>query len=99
MFKNKEYVLAILREGGFSKAAEKLYVSQPSLSATVRRIEEKLSTPIFDRATNPIALTEVGKEYVKSANEIERIERDMKQFVSDRVNFCTGEIKIGASSL
>ncbi len=99
MFRNKEYVLAILREGGFSKAAEKLYISQPSLSATVRRIEEKLSVPIFDRSSNPIALTEVGKEYVKYALEIERMENDLEQFVSDTVNFCTGEIKIGASSL
>ena len=99
MFRNKEYVLAILREGGFSKAAEKLYVSQPSLSATVRRIEEKLTVPIFDRSSNPTALTDVGKEYVKCALEIERMERDLEQFVSDTVNFCTGEIKIGASSL
>lgn len=99
MFRNKEYVLAIIREGGFSKAAEKLYVSQPSLSATVRRIEERLTVPIFDRTSNPIALTDAGKEYVKHALEIERMERDLEQFVSDRVNFCTGEIKIGASSL
>ena len=99
MFRNKEYVLAVVREGGFSKAAEKLYISQPSLSATIRRIEEKLTVPIFDRTTTPITLTDAGREYVKHANEIERMERDMEQYISDRVNLFAGEIKIGASSL
>lgn len=99
MFRNKEYVLAILREGGFSKAAEKLYISQPSLSATIKRIEEKLSVPIFDRSSTPISLTEAGREYVRIANEIERMERDIERYINDRVNLSVGEIKIGASSL
>ena len=99
MFKNKDYVLAIVKEGGFSKAAEKLYVSQPSLSATVRRIEERLSLPIFDRTTTPITLTEAGKEYVRYAVEMERMERDFERYISDRVNLSVGEIRIGGSSL
>ena len=99
MFRNKEYVLAVIREGGFSKAAEKLYISQPSLSATVKRIEEKLTVPIFDRTTNPISLTEVGREYVRYAMEIDRRERDFERYINDRVNLLVGEIKIGGSSL
>lgn len=99
MFRNKEYVLAIVREGGFSKAAEKLYISQPSLSATIKRIEEKLTVPIFDRSSTPISLTEAGREYVRLANEIERMEHDLEQYINDRVNLSVGEIKIGASSL
>lgn len=99
MFRNKEYVLAIVREGSFSKAAEKLYVSQPSLSATIRRIEQKLTVPLFDRTSTPITLTEAGYEYVKHANEIERMEHDLERFISDRINLTAGEIKIGGSSL
>ncbi|MBO5879246.1 MAG: LysR family transcriptional regulator [Clostridia bacterium] len=99
MFKNKEYVLAIVNEGGFSKAAEKLYISQPSLSATIKRIEEKLTAPIFDRTTTPITLTEIGKEYVNHALEIERMERDFERYISDCVNLSAGEVKIGGSSL
>ncbi len=99
MFRNKEYILTIVREGGFSKAAEKLYISQPALSATVKRIEEKLTVPIFDRTSTPIALTEVGKEYVKHAYDIERMEQDLERYINDRVNLSVGEIKIGASSL
>ena len=99
MFRNKEYVLAVVREGGFSKAAEKLYISQPSLSATIKRIEEKLTVPIFDRTTTPITLTDAGRQYVRHANEIDRMERDLERYISDRVNLLAGDIKIGASSL
>ena len=99
MFKNKEYILAIVREGGFSKAAEKLYISQPSLSATVKRVEERLSMPIFDRSTTPITLTEVGKEYVRRAMEIEEVERDFELYISDRTGLSVGEVRIGGSSL
>ena len=99
MFKSKEYILAIVREGGFSRAAEKLYISQPSLSATVKRVEEKLTMPIFDRSTTPICLTEVGKEYVRRAIEIEEVERDFEIYISDRAGLSVGEVRIGGSSL
>ena len=99
MFRNKEYILAIIREGSFSRAAEKLYISQPSLSATVKRIEEKLTVPLFDRTTTPITLTEVGREYVRIAMEIDRRERDFERYINDRINLLVGEIKIGGSSL
>jgi len=99
MFRNKDYVLAILKEGSFTKASEKLYVSQPSLSATIRRLEEKISAKIFDRSTSPISLTETGKEYVKYALEIEQKERDFERYVLDYTNLLTGTIKIGGSSM
>ena len=96
--KNKNYVLTILKEGNFSKAAEALYVSQPSLSATVKRIEDKISAPIFDRSTNPISLTEVGAEYVRCAAEIESTEKDFERFLEDNLNLTNGKIRIGGSS-
>ena len=99
MFKNKEYILAIVREGSFSRAAEKLYISQPSLSATVKRIEEKIALPIFDRTTTPISLTEAGREYVSHALEMERLEEDFERYISDCINLSVGEVKIGGSSL
>ena len=98
MFRNKEYILAVYREGGFTKAAEKLFVSQPSLSASIKRVEEKVSAPIFDRSSNPIALTEIGREYVKYAMEIEEKEKDFARCVSDHTNLLKGKIRIGGSS-
>ena len=99
MFKNKEYILTIYREGGFSRAAEKLYVSQPSLSASVKRIEERVGAPIFDRTTTPISLTDVGKRYVDYALEIEEREQDLERYIADSRDLLTGTLKIGGSSL
>ena len=98
MFKNKNYVLAILKEGSFSKAAEALYVSQPSLSATIKRIEYKIAAPIFDRSTNPVSLTEIGTEYLRCATEIEASEKNFEKFLEDNLNLASGKIRIGGSS-
>lgn len=99
MFTNKNYILTIAETGSFSKAAKRLYVSQPSLSATVKRLEDKISVPLFDRSTTPISLTEAGEEYVRCALEIEEKERNFKQYISDVTNSFTGSIRIGGSSL
>jgi len=98
MFRNKEYILSVYQEGGFTKAAERLFVSQPSLSASIKRIEEKVGAPIFDRSSNPISLTEVGVEYVKYALDIQEKEKDFARYMSDHTNLMTGKIRIGGSS-
>lgn len=60
-FANMEYVYEVYKEGSFSRAAANLYISQPALSATVKKIEKKIGMPLFDRSTVPIQLTECGK--------------------------------------
>jgi len=99
MFTNKEYILEVYKEKSFSKAAENLYISQPSLSASVKRIEDKIGAPVFDRSTSPITLTEIGCQYVKQAMEIEKIEHNFINYINDRLNILKGEINIGGSSL
>lgn len=99
MFENKEYVLEVYKEKSFSKAAKNLYVSQPSLSACIKRIENKVNAPIFDRSTNPISVTEFGMQYIKHAMEIDKIEHNFVNYMNDRLNILTGEIDIGGSSL
>ncbi len=99
MFRNKEYVLAVYKEKSFSKAAQRLYISQPSLSASIKRIEEKLAAPIFDRSIQPISLTEVGEEYIRYALEIQKKEQDFERYVSDRTKLLAGTVRLGGSSL
>ena len=98
MFRNKDYVLAVLKAGSFSKAAEDMYISQPSLSASIKRIEEKISSPIFN-LTTPVTLTQTGREYVRQALNIKEIENDFERYVTARTNLLTGTVKIGGSSL
>ena len=99
MFTNKDYILAIAKEGSFSRAAQALYISQPSLSASVKRIEDKISVPLFDRSTNPVSLTEAGEKYVRYALEIQGKEREFEKYISDYTNLLTGHVTIGGSSL
>ncbi len=99
MFKNKEYVLYVEKSKSFSKAAKELYISQPSLSASIKRIEKEIGAPIFDRSTNPLSLTDIGKKYVECANEIGNIEQSFKNYVGDSLHILKGEIKIGGSGM
>lgn len=99
MFCNKEYILEVYKEKSFSKAAKNLYISQPSLSASVKRIEDKIGAPVFDRSTNPVSLTEIGSQYIKHAIEIEKTEHNFLNYINDCLNILKGEIKIGGSSL
>ena len=99
MFTNKEYVLEVFKEKSFSKAAKNLYISQPSLSASIKRIETKISAPLFDRSSNPITPTEIGMQYIKNALEISKIEEGFLNYANDNLNILKGEIKIGGSSL
>ena len=99
MFNNKDYVLAVDKSKSFSKAAKELYISQPSLSASIKRIEKEIGAPLFDRSTSPLSLTEIGQKYVECANEICNIEENFKNYVGDSMNLLAGEIKIGGSSM
>ena len=60
MFRNMEYVYCVYKERSFSKAAEKLHIAQPSLSAMIRKEEEQAGAPIFERKTRPVSLTLSG---------------------------------------
>ena len=78
MFANMDYVYEVYKEGSFSKAAANLYISQPALSATVKKIEKKIGMPLFDRSTVPVQLTECGKKYMKTAEKIMDLEEDFQ---------------------
>lgn len=99
MFSNKHYIIAIYKEGSFSKAAQRLYISQPSLSASVKRIEDKISVPLFDRSTTPVSLTEAGQEYIRCALEIQAKEQNFERYISDYTHTIKGTIRIGGTSL
>ena len=74
----KEHIYAVYQEKSFSKAAKKLYVSQPWLSATVKKAEQELGLPLFDRSTNPISLTKAGRYYIERIEQIMAIETEME---------------------
>ena len=66
-FSHKDIIYTIYQEQSFSKAAQKLFISQPSLSVMIRKIEEDVGFPLFDRTSKPIRMTEAGMEYIRAA--------------------------------
>ena len=99
MFKDKEYVYEVYRERSFSKAAARLYISQPSLSAKIKKIEDELGAVIFDRSTSPLRLTEFGEVYLQAIAEVKGIERRLENRINDMNTLHSGTLSIGASNV
>lgn len=93
-----QYVYEVYRERSFSKAAKNLYVSQPALSATVKKIETRLGFQIFDRNTPALELTEEGKAYVEAAEKILKIEEDLRSYVNDISSLNIGKIVVAGTA-
>lgn len=96
-FKQLQYILTIYEEGGISKAAEKLYISQPSLSKCVITLENQLGMKIFDRSVVPIELTPFGKAYIETAQQILNLNDDLIKRISDIKNIDAGTLRIGTT--
>lgn len=96
MQRGMEYVLAVCQEHSFSKAAEKLYISQPALSATIRKVEEEAGLELFNRSTTPVSLTDAGVYYVACAQKIALLEQQMRQHFAQLKGERSGSVTIGA---
>ena len=93
-----EYVLMIEKEKSFSAAAEKLFITQPSLSQYISKLEKQLGTVLFDRSTKPLSLTSSGQAYVTAAKEILRMEKELTEKIAELENIEAGNLRIGAVS-
>jgi DNA-binding transcriptional LysR family regulator len=98
-FSRKDLIYTVYQEGSISKAAQKLFVSQPSLSVMIHRIEEELGVPLFDRTSKPIRLSEAGQEYIKAAEEIMHIEKSFENYLQACDELQTGSLTIGSNQL
>ena len=95
--KHMQYVLTVLKEGSFTSAAKKLYVSQPSLSQIIKTAESNLGAPIFNRSTDPITLTPAGQLYVEAARQVTTISTNLVKQVEELSNEEFGKIRLGIS--
>ena len=99
MFREMRYVYEVYRERSFSRAAQKLYISQPSLSLMIKKAEERVGSPLFDRSTMPIGLTEAGRQYIRAAEQIMEIEGSFQQYISDTEACLSGTLALGGTTL
>lgn len=89
------YMAAVAEYGNFTIAADKCFVTQPTLSMQVQKLEEELGVKIFNRATKPIALTDIGEKILVQAKKITEEATRMKDIVSIEKGFVGGEFKLG----
>lgn len=90
-----QYVLAVAEYKNFTLAAEKCFVTQPTLSMQIQKVEEELGIQIFDRSKKPIQLTEIGQKIVNQAKNIV-IEADrIQDIVDQQKGFVGGEFRLG----
>lgn len=91
-----EYVIAVHKHGHFAKAAEACFVTQPTLSMQIQKLEEDLGVVIFDRSKKPILLTEIGKKLIEQIQsvlyEVKKIENIVKADESGKLQ---GELILG----
>lgn len=98
-FSRKDLIYTVYQERSISKAAQKLFVSQPSLSVMIQRIEEEVGVPLFDRTSKPIRLTEAGQEYIKATEEIMHVEKAFENYLQACRELQTGSLTIGSNQL
>ncbi|RNC89690.1 MAG: LysR family transcriptional regulator [Allomuricauda sp.] len=90
-----QYVLAVAEYRNFTLAAEKSFVTQPTLSMQVQKLEDELDVLIFDRGKKPIAITEVGKKIVAQAKNIVAEAERIKDIVDQDKGFIGGDFTLG----
>ena len=89
------YMSAVAEYGNFTVAADKCFVTQPTLSMQVQKLEDELGVKIFNRATKPIVLTDIGKKILIQAKRITEEATRMQDIVSTEKGFIGGEFKLG----
>lgn len=90
-----KYVLAVAEYQNFTKAAERTFVTQPTLSMQIQKLEDELNIKIFDRSKKPIALTPVGEKIVIQAKNIVNEADRMQDVVDQEKGFVGGEFRLG----
>ncbi len=94
-----EYIITTYEEGSISKAAQKLFVSQPALSQSIQLAERELGALIFDRKHSPLTLTFAGEKYIASAREFQALELKLQHEIADICQENSGRFRVGISML
>lgn len=90
-----KYVLAVAKYKNFTVASENSFVTQPTLSMQIQKLEDELDTKIFNRGKKPIQLTEIGKKIVAQAKIIVDESNRINDIVEQQKGFIGGEFKLG----
>ena len=89
------YIVAVAQEKHFGRAAQRCNVSQPTLSIAIKKLEEELSVPLFDRSSNEVITTEAGERIVAQARRVLDEADVIRRLASQEQNELDGTFKLG----
>ena len=90
-----EYIVAVDTFRHFGKAAENCFITQPTLSMQIKKLEEDLEVIIFDRSKQPLIPTDVGRRIIDQARIALQESQKINSIIKDHKNLISGELKIG----
>lgn len=90
-----KYIVAVARERHFGKAAEACFVSQPTLSVAVKKLEEELDVKLFERSANEVTVTPLGEEIVRQAQSVLEQSANIKEIAKRGKDPLSGPLMLG----
>lgn len=90
-----DYLIAVYELKNFSKAADQCFVSQPTLSSQLKKMEEELGAPLMERSTRQVIFTDLGEQVVKKAREVSLTVRQIKELAKQSSDPLSGDFHLG----
>ncbi len=90
-----KYLVAVARERNFGRAAERCFVSQPSLSVAVRHLEEELGVAVFERTKTEVVVTDIGRQVIAQAERVLEEAARVKQVAAAGKDQLRGPLRLG----
>ena len=90
-----QYLVALADTGHFGEAAERCHVSQPTLSAQIKKLEEYLGVQLFERQPRKVSVTDVGRRIVDRARLVVRQAEDIREVARASRDPLTGKLRVG----
>ncbi|RXZ45591.1 LysR substrate-binding domain-containing protein [Crenobacter cavernae] len=89
------YIVAVARERHFGRAAQRCFVSQPTLSIAIKKLEDELGVMLFERGGAEVAVTEIGERIVEQAHRVLEEADAVKRLAGEHQNELVGPLKLG----
>ena len=90
-----KYIVAVAREKHFGKAAEACFVSQPTLSVAIKKLEDELDVKLFERSANEVTVTPLGQEIVRQAQSVLEQAANIKEIAKRGKDPLAGPLRLG----
>ncbi len=90
-----KYIVAVARERHFGRAAEACFVSQPTLSVAVKKLEDELGVQIFERGSTEISVTTIGQRIIDQAREVLQQTAVIKELAKQNSDPLSGPLRLG----